>query len=397
MTPKIKDFMSFKMASFDLISAVVFYMIVFLLIFIYRKRFSIESKVIFLYRTKFGIDLILRTVKKHPRFFRVLGFIAIPVGFMGMAYISYILLKGAYSVLFTSAADIVLSPVVPGVKIPRSPFFIPFWSGMISIFIIVLVHEFGHGIIAALQKIKIKSTGFGLFLIFPIAFVEPDEKEVKKRKASEQLSMFAIGPFINILFGIMAIGLFLLLAPVAGSILEPSGVNLESIDKDKPAFKAGIDKGEKIIAVNDVGIETVENFTVALNNTKPGSEILLKTDKGEYELITDVNPATNMSLVGVRVSQALDVKGNVAARFGNVLPSMLLSFVRFLTVFFALSLGIGLANLLPIGPIDGGRMLFTGIRRFFAEERAFRIWKNISILFVLLVLINLIFPYFKPA
>ena len=43
-----------------------------------------------------------------------------------------------------------------------------------------MVHEGAHGIVAALEKIKIKTGGFAIFIAMFAGFVEPDEEEFNK-------------------------------------------------------------------------------------------------------------------------------------------------------------------------------------------------------------------------
>ena len=63
---------------------------------------------------------------------------------------------------------------------------------------------------------------------------------------------------------------------------------------------------------------------------------------------------------------------------------------------FILSIGIGSANLLPIGPIDGGRMVLLLIKRLFGEERSSLIWARVSLLF-LFILLLLMTPILKAT
>ena len=44
------------------------------------------------------------------------------------------------------------------------------------------MHEGAHGIVATLEKIKIKTGGFAVFIALFAGFVEPDEKEFDNDK-----------------------------------------------------------------------------------------------------------------------------------------------------------------------------------------------------------------------
>ena len=63
---------------------------------------------------------------------------------------------------------------------------------------------------------------------------------------------------------------------------------------------------------------------------------------------------------------------------------------------FVLNLGIGLFNLVPLGPIDGGRMLQLAMHKIFRnEKKGDKAWKYISMLFLALILANIMFAFFK--
>ena len=114
------------------------YLIVVILIIINRKKFQVESGFILLYRTKFGINFIDRIAKKHKEFLKIVGYVAIGVGFIGMIAISGLLIKGLYDLIFVPAAPPTLSLVIPGVQVPGSPIFIPFVYGIIALFIVII-------------------------------------------------------------------------------------------------------------------------------------------------------------------------------------------------------------------------------------------------------------------
>ena len=108
----------------------LFYIILAIIVYINRKKFQVESGFILLYRTDFGIKFIDRFAEKHKEFWKIAGYTAIGVGFLGMIAICTLLVKGLYDLIFVPAAPPTLSLVIPGVQIPSSPIFIPFWYGM---------------------------------------------------------------------------------------------------------------------------------------------------------------------------------------------------------------------------------------------------------------------------
>jgi membrane-associated protease RseP (regulator of RpoE activity) len=63
---------------------------------------------------------------------------------------------------------------------------------------------------------------------------------------------------------------------------------------------------------------------------------------------------------------------------------------------FVLSFGIGLANLLPLGPVDGGRMLQIALQRIYGDnEKGNMMWRKVSMLFLFILAVNILFPILK--
>ena len=381
----------------NLISAIIFYSLIILIIIIYRKKFDIYAKVIALYRTRIGIKTIDRIASISPRVWRIVSYIGIYVGFLGMIFIFVYLIQSLINMIINPAAPAALALVVPGIKIPGSPIFIPFWYGIISLFLVVVIHEAAHGIISRAYNLKINKTGVGMFAIFPIAFVEPDEKQLRKRPARQQLSIYSAGPFSNIIFTVIVFLIaFYAVLPAAMSNMDIAGVEIKDFEKGYPAETSGLVIGDIITSVNRVPIQTVENFTTEMNKFSIGDTIVITTTENSYSIKTVASPTNeSKSYAGVYVLPYLDLKPEVKEKYGNA-PWLLFYLFQFLQWFIVLSFGIGLANLLPLGPVDGGRMLLTGLTKIFKKNHtAVAIWKQISYLCLLLLILNFIYPYLR--
>jgi len=292
-----------------------------------------------------------------PNFLSYLALFGIAVGYLGMIFISYILITGLFSLLTIPDAPPMIAPVLPGIKIPGSPIFVPFWYGIISIFLVVLVHEAAHGIIARVHKMKIKSSGVGMFAIFPIAFVEPDEEQLKKSKKKHQLSVFAAGPFSNILLAILValISLFVLI-PFAVSITDVDGVEIKQLQPGFPAEEAGLKVGDVVYSINDKPTLTVENFTLALQNIRVNETIVVNTKDNNYTFNTIANPDNeSQSYIGVYIAQSLSLKKSVIAKYGNTLPWSIFYVIQLFQWIFLLSLGIK-----KMRQVRGGLSKFAG-------------------------------------
>ncbi|GIU68852.1 MAG: membrane-associated Zn-dependent protease [Candidatus Woesearchaeota archaeon] len=342
------------------ISVLLFYVIIALIIFITRKKWQVESKFIFLLRTKWGINVIDKFTDKNKELVKIIGYSAIGVGFLGMLLIIGFLLRGVYELFFVPNAPPVMSLVIPGVKIPGSPIFLPFWYGILALFVVIVFHEFGHGVVAKAHGIPIKSTGIAFFGPLPGAFVEPDEKKVTKASSPVQVSIFASGPFFNaILSGITILILLLILNPILSSMIVPSGVKFSSIQEGYPAAAAGLEKDVIYTHINGKPIEDKTTFTNIISCSAPGDNITLQNENKSITITLTENPNNKekgyMGVSGITTEYTLkDKKLKTPYQIVYMLTTLL-------EWIFMLSLGIGLANLLPLGPVDGGRMLHTAL------------------------------------
>jgi membrane-associated protease RseP (regulator of RpoE activity) len=114
-------------------------------------------------------------------------------------------------------------------------FYFSYWILILAI--IAISHEFFHGIFAAKDGIKTKTTGFGFFpFFFPVflaAFVNLDEKTMEKKSNFSQRTVLSAGTFANILTTILTlflmIGFFSLSFSSAGVVYDDYAYNLVPI------------------------------------------------------------------------------------------------------------------------------------------------------------------------
>jgi membrane-associated protease RseP (regulator of RpoE activity) len=374
----------------------LFYIILGIIIYINRKKFQVESGFVLLYRTNFGIKFIERLAEKYREFWKIVGYTGIGIGFIGMITISVLLIKGLYDLIFVPSAPATLSLVIPGVQIPGSPIFIPFWYGIVALFIVIVFHEFGHGVIAKANGLKIKNTGFGFFGPLPIAFVEPDEKEVVKKDSIVQQSIFAAGPFFNgILVAIILLVTVILINPLVMLMVTPQGVSFNTIQDDYPAARFGIEKGVVYDTVNGLQVNDSEQFINSMSCLKPNDALTLGNDNKSVTLIATVSPKdSTKGYIGVTGIKTNYVLKNDAWWFKGwyyflYVLSNLLEWVA------TLSMGIGLANLLPLGPVDGGRMLHKAAIDIKGKKKGVKIWATVTIITIITMVILIFVPIIK--
>lgn len=370
----------------------IFYSVVILLIYLNRSKFEFQGKIVALLRTKKGIGTIHNIGKKHSELIKILGYIGIGVGFIGLLAISGMLLKGLWDLFFVPNALPAVTPVIPGVKIPGSPIFVPLFYGLFALFFVVVIHEFSHGIVAAAHGLKIKSTGIAFFGPIMGAFVEPDEKELIKKPDTVQYSIYAAGPFSNIILGIVALLVMIfILTPLQGSITNESGVTFIDVQNNTPAQKYGLYKDMTIVNVDGNKIKNMDDFQTFLDSTKPNQTIKIISDKNEtFNLTMAAHPDNSkrgyLGILGVKTKTTLKVEDSLF----KFIDASLKVIAQLFFWIYLLSLGIGLANLLPLGPVDGGRMLQVALRKTAGnDKKGDAIWAKVTVvtIFVLLVLV----------
>lgn len=393
------------MVNLQSVAAIIFiaFMLVFLII--KRKKLTIQNILPFpilyfaMYKTKLGIRFMDAWARKMDRPLKYISYLAIGLGFIGMALITYALIQNVYHLLTVPTAAPGAALVLP-IQV-KGAFYVPFLYWIISIFVIATVHEFAHGLIARKYNIKVKSSGFaflGILLpIIPAAFVEPDEKQLRKRPAKEQLGVFAAGPFANILVAFIVLGIAAAVNPfVDNNIVQADGVLITAVTEDYPAEAAGVGPNEIIEEINGQKIVYLSNFSDIVKSQPPGETITLATNVSTYQLTLAENPQNkSQAYLGVMVEQNTRINPGFIEKYGRIPVALLVFFIGLLYWLYVLNIGIGLFNLAPMGPIDGGRMLQVALQKFMKKEKADKYWKYIGLFFLALVIINVLFAFVR--
>lgn len=335
--------------------------------------------------------------------------LGIYAGFLGMLFMMALLGVGLYQLFFDPSAPPMFAPVLPGISIPGSPIKLPLFEGLIALLVVVAIHEFSHGVVSKAYKIPIKSSGFVMFGPIPGAFVEPDEKKLKKASSKAQLSVYGAGPFSNVLLaGFIFILLMPLISVISMALYEPSGVVVDGFI-DHPLLNQSntdLKKGDIIMAVNQVNVTNSNQLTIALQNLTPHEKISVLTDSGEKTFSLQSNPLNeSLPFLGIYIDNAIEGKRAISKNkvftnfyfwlFGNSFSLNLNRTLGLLPLIFILSFGIGLVNLLPIGPLDGGRMVLLVLNKKMSEEKALRLLTFISKILIFLVIILVFIPIIR--
>jgi membrane-associated protease RseP (regulator of RpoE activity) len=369
------------MVSLELPAMFLFFLIVGILLLRDRKKIEFHAGLV-IRRWKRGLEFIDNLVEKHARLIRISGYIAILMGVLvcigGFGYLIY------FTIFLRQQAFGLVLPTAGGYKYPGPVIGVPFWYWLIAIFIILFSHETMHAIFARASKVTLKNYGIMLFLVLPIgAFVEPSTKMVEKLKTSKKLPFFASGSFANFLIALLFFLLILVIygllkSPVSGAFIEDKGVFFNETLKGYPLYDANITGTGIVTAIDGVKIKTSEELSKFLNNTNPGEEIKIVINGSTYNLTTVARP-----------------DNQTGSFIGLSSPMTIFSFKGWMLVIYnlfnwlvILNLGIGVANLLPWRPFDGGLMAQEILTKIF-KKNGQTIANALMIITYFLVLFNL--------
>ncbi|MEO2154693.1 MAG: site-2 protease family protein [Nanoarchaeota archaeon] len=374
------DLMNFikNIGVLDIIS-ILFLLLLAFIIYKNKKDLTIEGPFI-MWRTKWGIKLMDRLAKplrKNKILFNSLLISMFFVSIISLIYIVYYLTEHTIKLL-TKQTDIPgISLVIPGLTSIGSVH-VPFWTILI-IFIVAAIHEFGHGLLARVWKMKIKSTGLVLLAIIPGAFVEIDEKELEKRPLKEKLSVLMAGPFFNIVLAILSFGLILLVSKIP---VTYNGIYFQSYNNSQLTNGTLLEINNKPIIYNNF-YQAYETIEEEIKN-KSSVKIIYLDNKGKLiEKNVSTIKVNNETKLGIYLSYSCELSTNKAI---CKIKDSLSTFLMFLFMF---NLGIGLANLLPLIPLDGGKIAYFLIGKY---KWLFAL---VNLFILALILLNLLYPLYK--
>ena len=308
--------------------------------------------------------------------------VGIVVAFIAMIFITWTIISSLPSVFETPAVSI----VIPGVEVPGSSIYIPLGYGLLALATVLVVHEFSHGIQAVGEKVSIKSIGLLLFAILPGAFVEPDEDELKNAPKISRLRVYAAGSIANISLALIAILLVSLFSAAIPTYFAEDGIAINRIVSDSPSD--GILKEGMILeAIDGHEITNSTDYSEVVSSYHPGDNVTVQTNDGSYTLTLSKNPNNeSRGFFGIQASKHFEL---INDSLGPV-PWILFELVELFQRVFMLNLGIGLFNLLPIKPLDGGHMLEILLTYKMSESTAKPIVNAISGVMGIIIVFSII-------
>ncbi|MGC9310164.1 MAG: site-2 protease family protein [Candidatus Aenigmatarchaeota archaeon] len=276
----------------------------------------------------------------------------------------------------------------------------PIWLWVFAIAILIIPHEFSHGLALAMNKLRIKSLGMMALLVIPGAFVEPDEAQLKKARRLHRIQVYCAGSFSNIVVGVLLIGL---LYAFVGAFYAPAGVYfslpVERLNTSEIVQVNNLSNGflelmtqnssyltldeiwpkqkemAEIVVLSDLpaarnnisgALESIggyptksrEEVSMALSNFSPGNMVEVVTSTNIYNVTLDEREGK--AYLGILMSEG-GILSKISpmnekyyepknAGFGGI-GQFILELLGFT---IAVCIGVAVFNMLPMKPLDGG-------------------------------------------
>ena len=322
-------------------------------------------------------DALIRVLGRTRRGIRVFADVSVIAGFLMMGFAFWFLFSNItnYFVQPTEFAE--LTVLIPGVTLTSGSAIMYF---LLSIPIVLVIHEGAHGIVGVMEKIGIKTGGFAIFIAMFAGFVEPDEEQFSKAKKISRLRLIGAGPTSNVIFA-FALGAILFTNPMFAMVVpEPflssfyeeaeDGVLVLSLIEGGGAQQAGIQENDVIIGINDVNIASA--MDLQKNPVQPGDTVNVTVVRDGSEIVIPVTIMASpddpeRGLIGImRNDQPPQPIYNIID-WGLDTP-MGFQFSMFLLWLWMISFFIGIINMLPLPILDGGKFIHTIIEGKISEK-----------------------------
>lgn len=316
--------------------------------------------------------LLTRLLGRTERATRIFSNVSVVLGFIMMGAGFWYLISNLSNFFVKPEAFAEMTVLIPGVTIQSSSNIAYF---LLAVPIVLIMHEGAHGIVATLEKIKIKTGGFAVFIALFAGFVEPDEEEFAKAKKMSRLRVIGAGATSNVIFSFVIAGL-LLFNPSFALIMpdgirnvlysEPLGVPIISVEPGSGAEKAGLQKDDIITGINGVHIALPQDFSKV--QLKPGDTATVTLTRSGQTLqipviTTPSKDDPQKGMLGI-MRAALPSYQPVVPYYIHWSPEVFM----FLLWLWMLSFFIGIFNMLPLPILDGGKFVHSIIEKKMSEK-----------------------------
>ncbi len=322
-------------------------------------------------------DALIRVLGRTRRGIRVFADVSVIAGFLMMGFAFWFLFSNITNFFVQPTEFAELTVLIPGVTLTSGSAIMYF---LLSIPIVLVVHEGAHGIVGVMEKIGIKTGGFAIFIAMFAGFVEPDEEQFSKAKKISRLRLIGAGPTSNVIFA-FALGAILFTNPMFAMIVpEPflssfyeeaeDGVLVLSLIDGGGAQQAGIQENDVIIKINDVNIASAVDLQK--NPLEPGDTVDVTILRDGSQIVFPVTIMASpddpeRGLIGIMRNDQPPTPIYNIIDWGLDTP-MGFQFSMFLLWLWMISFFIGIINMLPLPILDGGKFIHTIIDGKISEK-----------------------------
>ncbi|TAK26268.1 MAG: RIP metalloprotease [Nitrosarchaeum sp.] len=337
------------------------------------EKHGFELKIYSLvYKNQQVQSVLTKILGRTRRGIKVFANVSVIAGFLMMGFAFWFLISNVSKYFVAPTEFSQLTVLIPGVTLTSSSSILYF---LLSIPIVLVIHEGAHGIVATLEKIKIKTGGFAIFIAMFAGFVEPDEEEFNKAKKISKLRVIGAGATSNVIFA-LALGLILLTNPFFAMVVPepllstfydlPDGVLVLSIIENSGAEKAGLLANDIITSIN--GIQILSPLDFQKTELIPGeiAKVSILRDGQTLQFPVEVIPSPDdpeKGLIGIIRDNSFAYKPVL-----NFIEWKDPGVSMFLLWLWMISFFIGIINMLPLPILDGGKFIHTIIDKKISDK-----------------------------
>lgn len=337
------------------------------------EKHGFELKIYSLvYKNQQVQSVLTKILGRTRRGIKVFANVSVVAGFLMMGFAFWFLISNVSKYFVAPTEFSQLTVLIPGVTLTSSSSILYF---LLSIPIVLVIHEGAHGIVATLEKIKIKTGGFAIFIAMFAGFVEPDEEEFNKAKKISKLRVIGAGATSNVIFA-LALGVILLTNPFFAMVVPepllsifydlPDGVLVLSIIENSGAERAGLLANDIITSIN--GIQILSPLDFQKTELIPGeiAKVSILRDGQTLQFPVEVIPSPEdpeRGLIGIIRDNSFAYKPIL-----NFIEWKDPGISMFLLWLWMISFFIGIINMLPLPILDGGKFIHTIIDKKISDK-----------------------------
>jgi len=185
---------------------------------------------------------------------------------------------------------------------------------------------------------------------------------------------------------LIAIVLVSLISAGIPSFFEEDGIAIDRIVSDSPSDGI-LKEGMVLKAIDNHQINDSSSYGEIITGYSPGDNVTVQTDQGSYSLTLDKNPNNeSRGFFGIQATKHFKL---INDSLGPI-PWVLFELLELFQWIFMLNLGIGLFNLLPLKPLDGGHMLEILLSYKLPEDKCKPLVNALSLVMAMIIVFSIV-------